>query len=286
MLSELLDTFQLEARVYNNAQFCGNWRVKEHGIGQTCFHIVTVGRCQMKVKGSMANHVLELGDLVIFPRELEHHLTPFPEDVNMNNPMGLIKADDKSEGTAMLCGELRFGHKGFNYILDALPPYFIITAKQAPWIGPLLEQIRQEMIHTSMGSGSIIDRLSELLFVYALRHQISDQTDQGFLNLYSHPELSPAIKAIKKNPSHGWSIELLANECAMSRTKFAQLFKAVSKMTVNEYLTWWRMQLAYEALQKGKQVSLVAQDVGYQSDAAFGRVFKKAFGMSPSKVNK
>ena len=284
MLSELFNTFHLTAQVYNNAQFCGNWKVESHSLDQTCFHMVTVGRCHMHISGQAHADILELGDLVVFPRELEHSLVPFPEDLDSSGPMQMIKSDEAKPGTALLCGALLFEHKGFNHILDALPSVFIIKARQASWIAPLLMQIRQEMLHPNLGSDSIINRLSELLFIYALRHQLSNNDDHGFLNLYVHPTLAPAIKAIKKAPSHAWSLETLAKECAMSRTKFSQLFKKVSGITVNDYLTWWRMQLAYDYLMQGLMVNIVAEKVGYQSEAAFSRVFKKAFGVSPGKV--
>ena len=284
MLSELFNTFHLTAHVYNNAQFCGNWQVQSHTLDQTCFHMVTVGRCHMYVDGQDHVDILELGDLVVFPRELKHSLVPFPEDLDKSAPMQMIAANESIPGTALLCGALLFEHKGFNHILDALPSVFIIKAQHAPWIAPLLMQIRQEMLHPNLGSDSIINRLSELLFIYALRHELSQKHDHGFLNLYVNPALAPAIKAIKKNPAHNWSLENLAKECAMSRTKFSQLFKKISGITVNEYLTWWRMQLAYDFLMQGLMVNIVAEKVGYQSEAAFSRVFKKAFGMRPGKV--
>lgn len=284
MLSELFNTFHLTAQVYNNAQFCGNWKVESHSLDQTCFHMVTVGRCHMHISGQAHVDILELGDLVVFPRELDHSLVPFPEDLDTSGPMQMIKSDEAKPGTALLCGALLFEHTGFNHILDSLPKVFIIKAAQASWIAPLLFQIRQEMLHPSLGSDSIINRLSELLFIYALRHQLSQSDNHGFLNLYVHPTLAPAIKAIKRKPAHPWSLESLAKECAMSRTKFSQLFKKVSGITVNDYLTWWRMQLAYDYLMQGIMVNIVAEKVGYQSEAAFSRVFKKAFGVSPGKV--
>jgi hypothetical protein len=93
MLTELLDTFQLRAEVYNNAQFCGNWNIKEHEIGQTCFHMVTIGRCQMILENHPI-YLLEVGDLVIFPRELAHSLEPIAEDTATAEPMVVIAADE------------------------------------------------------------------------------------------------------------------------------------------------------------------------------------------------
>ncbi len=285
MLSALLDTFRLRAQVYSTYQFCGNWQVNAHEIGQTCFHMVTTGRCQMTMKGQ-APLILELGDLVVFPRELAHQLIPMADELKpvAHEPMQIIAPDDALPGTAILCGALIFEHTGFNHVLDAMPEVFVIQAKDAPWICPLLEQIRFEMNERQTGSNNIINRLSELLFVYALRHQITINRHHSFLNLFVHKELGPALKNINKHPEKNWSIESLAVECAMSRTKFSLLFKKVSGLTVNEYLTWWRMQLAYSHLKNGQRIAQVADQVGYQSEAAFSRVFKKTYGVSPGKI--
>jgi len=285
MLSALLDTFRLHANVYSTYQFCGNWQVNAHEIGQTCFHMVTTGRCQMKMEGHPPL-VLELGDLVVFPRELAHQLIPMADELEpvAHEPMEIIAPNESIPGTAILCGALIFEHTGFNHVLDALPEVFVIQAKDAPWICPLLEQIRYEMNERPTGSKNIINRLSELLFVYALRHQIAINPHHSFLNLFVHKELAPALKSINQHPQQNWSIESLAQKCAMSRTKFSVLFKKVSGLTVNEYLTWWRMQLAWGFLKDGQRIAQVADQVGYQSEAAFSRVFKKTYGISPGKI--
>lgn len=284
MLTELLDTFQLRAEVYNNAQFCGNWQVNAHKIGQTCFHMVTIGQCLMRVENHPTS-LLEIGDLVIFPRELAHTLEPLDSEREDDVPMTMISADQNVSGTAILCGELLFEHTGFNHILDALPEIMIIKAAQAPWISPLLEQIRSEMLLRQTGSKTIINRLSELLFIYALRHHILHNKNLCFLNLFTHKELQPALTCMRKHPEKNWTLETLAQACAMSRTKFSQLFKKVSGKTVNEYFTWWRMQLAYKYLIKGIRISQAADNVGYQSEAAFSRAFKKHYGISPGRIN-
>lgn len=285
MITELLETFHLRAKVYNNSQFCGNWKVEAHEIGQTCFHMVTIGRCKMQLDNKPC-YLLEEGDLVIFPRELAHTLEPIAEDINIDEAMSVIAADSNKEGTAILCGELIFEHIGFNHILDALPEVMVIKAKQAPWISPLLAQIKYEMLLRQSGSKAIINRLSELLFIYALRHHILHGKDLCFLHLFIHKELQPALACMRKQPEKNWSLEALAQQCAMSRTKFSQLFKKVSGKTVNEYFTWWRMQLAYNLLMQGVRIAQVADQVGYQSEAAFSRVFKKHYGISPGRVTR
>ena len=133
----------------------------------------------------------------------------------------------------------------------------------------------------------LIDRLSELLFTYALREQLLQSPQStGFLGLYAHPQLSRALAAVHAAPGERWTLERLAGEAGMSRTRFAESFKAVSGWTLNEYLTWWRMQLAWEQLAAGRKVQTVALAVGYQSEAAFSRLFAKTFGVSAGQVRR
>lgn len=283
MFSDLLNTFRIKAEVYNNAQFCGHWAVHEHSDGQTCFHMVTIGRCRMSIPGE-ADHILELGDLVVFPKEIPHTLTPFEDSKELEYPLNMFPPTEDKQGTALLCGALRFEHSGFHHVLDALPKVFVIRKNEAPWIEALLVQIRTEILQPQGADDYILNRLSELLFVYALRHQMQHQDQDGFLNLFSYAPLQPALSAMKNRPEYSWSLEELAKACAMSRTKFSQLFKAVSELTVIEFLTWWRMQLAYDLLRRGQRITVVAEKVGYQSESAFSRAFKKCFGYSPSEV--
>lgn len=283
-LSDVLSLFRLSASIYNNAQFCGNWKVKEHQLGSTCFHLVTVGQCKMTVP-NVGDYTLNLGDLVVFPRELDHQMVPTESDLD-NSPMKMIAVNPDQPGTALLCGELRFQHNAFNQLLDLLPEVLVIPKHQAPWIDPLLFQIHFESVHRSPGGEAILNRLSELLFIYALRHYLQSSNQGSFLQLYSHDELTPALRRIHKQPNENWTLEQLAQACAMSRTKFATHFKKVSGWTPNEYILWWRMQLAWSQLESGDTIANVALSVGYQSEAAFSRAFKKMFSVNPGALRR
>ena len=131
----------------------------------------------------------------------------------------------------------------------------------------------------------ILKRLSELLFAYALRcYAANYEHENGILALYAHPRLAPAVQAIHKSPGQSWQIASLAEQCAMSRTQFAKLFTEVSGYTVMQYLTWWRMQLAWSKLRDGATIDQTAEDVGYRSTAAFSRAFKTEFDETVGSV--
>lgn len=283
MFSKLLSTFRLTAEIYNNSQLCGQWQVHAHSDGLTCFHMVTIGRCRMLVP-NIGEFELELGDLVVFPREIPHTMLPFEGAPETQFKTKIFTPDSSKYGTGLLCGTLNFEHQGFNHILDALPKVFIIKQHDAKWIKPLLMQIQDEVFEQVNSDKNMLNRLSELLFVYALRHHMQQHGASGVFTLFASIELAPALQLMRDHPDKNWSLEQFGKACSMSRTKFSQLFKKVSGYTVNEFFTWWRMQLAFDYLRQGQRITQVSEQVGYASESAFSRAFKKCFAINPSDV--
>ena len=284
--SQILHLLKLDAHVYFNAKVCGNWRINEHTLGATCFHIVTVGSCVLDIPGHF-NGVLNCGDLVIFPRELSHSMVPVRPQTGKQVWFDFRVAQDL-EGTGLLCGEMRFQHKGSRYLLDALPPVFVIRYDASNnWLRSLLEMIVTENMVLGPASKALLDKLSELLFTYALRQYLTDHPNEvGMLAVYGHPRLAHAINAVHQRPDYEWTLDSMAKEAALSRTSFAEIFKAVCGWTPGRYLTWWRMQLAWSLLTDGEIIAEVASRVGYKSEAAFSRIFQKTFTISAGKVRR
>lgn len=284
--SQILHLLKLDANVYFNAKVCGNWLINEHTLEATCFHMVTVGSCVLDVPGLFSG-VLNCGDLVIFPRELTHSMVPAKAQKGEQARFDHRVAQD-IEGTGLLCGEMRFQHKGSRYILDALPPVFVIRYDASnSWLRSLLEMIVTENMCVGPASKALLDKLSELLFTYALRQYLTDNPGKvGMLAIYSHPRLAHAIDAVHQHPEHEWTLEFMAKEAALSRTTFVETFKAVSGWTPGQYLTWWRMQLAWSLLKDGESSAEVANKVGYKSESAFSRAFQKMFSMTAGKVRR
>ncbi len=284
--SQILHLLKLDASIYFNAKVCGNWQINEHTLSATCFHMVTIGSCVMDVPGHYKG-VLNCGDLVIFPRELAHSMAPEIPQTGPQHYLDLSAAQEV-DGTGMLCGEMRFQHKGSRYILDALPTVFVIRHDASSiWLKSLLEMILAESVKIGPASKVLLDKLSELLFTYALRQYLTDNPGEvGMLGIYGHPRLARAINAVHLHPEQEWTLESMASEAALSRTSFAESFKAVSGWTAGQYLSWWRMQLAWSLLSAGATSAEVASKVGYKSESAFSRVFQRTFSMSAGKVRR
>lgn len=284
--SQILGLLKLDVNIYYNAKVCGDWRISEHSLGITCFHMVTVGSCVLNVPGHF-KEILKCGDLVIFPRELAHTMVPEKPLTGAQQYFDYRVAQD-IEGTGLICGEMNFQHKGSRYILDALPPVFIIRHDAGnAWLCSLLEMILAESMKIGPASKVIVDKLSELLFTYALRQfLLTHPKEVGMLGLYGHSRLAKAINAIHQHPEYDWTLESMAKEAALSRTSLAETFKAVSGWTPGQYLTWWRMQLAWSLLRDGESTAEVANKVGYKSESAFSRIFQKTFSVAAGKVRR
>lgn len=285
-LSDILSLLELDVDIYHNAKVCGNWRIDEHLLGATCFHIVTLGSCRLHVPEHDSVE-LHCGDLVIFPRELTHHMLPMQSQDGEQQHLSFAQSETML-GTGLLCGEVRFRHAGSRDLLDALPPFFIIrNSSDNHWLGSLLDMIVYENTHSRSASKSIINRLSELLFTYALRQYMEDKPgESGMLAVYGDTRLLKAIRCIHENPQENWTLEGLAKEAGLSRTVFAEAFKKISGWTPGQYLIWWRMQLAWSLLNKGESVSRAAERIGYKSESSFSRAFSKMFSVSAGKVRR
>lgn len=250
------------------------------------FHIVTLGSCYLDAPGHYSGR-LDQGDLLIFTTALPYSLRPVETLTGEQQHLSFAEGAQLA-GTGLLCGDVAFHHRGSRYLLAALPPLLIVRYEDAQqWLQPLLQMVVVENKGPGPVSKVVFDRLSELLFIYAVRHYLADRpSETTMLALYNHERLIDVIREIHNQPAYQWSIAELANRANMSRTVLAEKFKAVSGWTVGQYITWWRMQLAWEMLQRGKAMAVVAEQVGYQSEAAFSRAFKKMFDVSPSRVKR
>ncbi len=284
MIADLLKLFQMRAEVYHNAKVCGDWFIRESLLGQTCFHMPTEGGCYLEIPGREPD-ILQAGELVVFAHELEHTMRPVSALVGEQQHLPFDQALER-EGTGMLCGRMEFSHAGGAAFIDALPEVLIFKhGKDTAW----LQQLRALLIEESYRNAQslVIDRLSELVFSYAIRHYVENQHAQiGVLALYGHRKLKSAVTAMHSDPAYAWTLDGLASLSGLSRTLFAAQFRKTSGWTAMQYLTWWRMQLAYGFLSQGDSVGEVSESVGYRSEAAFSRAFQRVFSVTAGEVRR
>lgn len=285
-LDDFLRLLQVHCHVYHNQQVCGDWLLREHEAGQTCFHMVSHGECRLEI-GDLGT-VLETGDLVLFPREIPHRLTP---TTHYGTPPSRhdLAAGWQPDGTGLLCASMRFEHRASENMLDAWPDHVVVRHDSgiADWLIPILEQLVAVSREGGPGSEAIVDRLAEVVFMHVVRHRMADtRQPAGFMAAYADPALNRPVKAFHDAPAESWTLERAAGQAHMSRARFARRFKESSGWTWQAYATWWRMQLAWEALRTGGSVLSVAHSVGYQSQAAFSRAFRSHFGITAGEARR
>lgn len=275
-LDDYFRLIQLHCEVYHNQQVCGDWMLTEHEEGQTCFHLVSHGRCRLEV-GSEST-LLDTGDVVLFPREVPHRLISLSD----RGPARHLPLTEgwQADATGLLCAAIHFEHRASEPLLNAWPNYLIVRrdADVARWLMPILEQLVAVSQQAGPGSQAIIDRLAEVVFLQVLRHQLTEAHQaHGFVAAYGHPRLSQAMNAFHAAPDQPWTLIEAAEAANMSRAQFARVFKSTTGWTWQGYQSWWRMQLAWSALERGQSVIETALSVGYQSEAAFSRAFYRQF---------
>ncbi|BFM09453.1 AraC family transcriptional regulator [Halioxenophilus aromaticivorans] len=284
LIDDLVNLLRLKVEVYHNARVCGDWHLEAEATNRACFHMPSQGECRLQVPGEGEWH-LHQGDVAIFPRELAHSIVP-TEPLSGQQQHLPIAQSQGQPGTSLLCGVIHFHHSGGAQLVGLLPKVVVVRMAEAgQWLKPLSELIVHESLAGEELNSPVLARLCEVLVSYTLRCHIQNSSHPtGLLAVYNHPRLFKAVKAMHSRPGRDWQLASLAEQANMSRSRFAQLFSEVAGMTATQYLVWWRMQVAFAELKKGHSVEQVADAVGYASEAAFARVFKKTMGTTVGAV--
>lgn len=263
------------------------------------FHIMLRGSCWSESIGTGEEPVrLSQGDIVIYPHGHAHVFATEPgkwiePDIDSfrlgaGQSLPFLQDLSRSQAASMrfVCGYLGCDASPFNPLLDALPPQLL--ARRPPEGNhievDLIESAVEETGNQREGSETILARLSELLFVRVLRRHISlmSDTSTGWLAGLRDPNVAIALRLIHGDPAHDWTLEALARSSGMSRSALAERFAFLVGESPIRYLNRWRMQLAARRLREsGEPVANIAEDVGYHSESAFIRSFKKTVGQSP-----
>jgi AraC-like DNA-binding protein len=196
-----------------------------------------------------------------------------------------MHSDASAEECHFVCGFLGCDIRPFNPLLEALP--VVVRAPVSPaswqWMAGLLDAAVQATGHRGAGREAMLAKLAELMFVEALRaHLESLPPDaRGWVAGLRDPQVGRALQVIHGHPCEVWNLDALARAVSMSRSSFAERSAAYVGMPPMQYLTRWRLQLASRLLEDGHTVTRAAAAVGYQSESAFTRAFKRHVGQAP-----
>ena len=246
--------------------------------------------------GSPDGRVIEMaeGDLVFVPHGSAHWIADSTTSLRMPSPEfvkarreGIPVFNNGDNRTILVAGHFEFDYQSLHPFLKDLPPIIhirqYVTENQL-----LLKQITQLMLeelnNERPGSSVMLKCLSEIMFVNIIRAYLEQaMPDSGFLSALNDPRISKALKLIQDSPQNDWTLESLASEVGMSRSVFFNQFKKLVHETPLGYLTNWRIRQAQKLLiTDNSNISEIAANVGYQSEAAFNRIFKSKMGQTPA----
>jgi AraC-like DNA-binding protein len=291
VISDILRLLNLRSSVYFHASFCGSWAIDGKNPYQATFHLIARGNCWLHLPGKDVSIALTGGDLVVFPRDVVHTISASQQPpVKVDNPP-VPAGPDETPATSLICGYFDFESPQANPLLDVMPDVVHIKNEdpgRTSAMSTLLSFITSETEAAAPGSEAAVDKLTEVLFIHVVRaYMLQSQSDKGVLAALADQQLSKVVTAVHKAPGDRWSVDKLAQHAGMSRSVFAKQFQQVTGITPMQYVTRWRMQVAYELLRSSKMsVSAIAEQSGYQTEASFRKAFKEVTGVGPGAVRR
>lgn len=296
VLAQILDSVAMRGSLYFTTEFTTPWGLTVPADTNVCrFHVVTQGYCWVTVEPDGPTALVSSGDLILVPHGSAHRLQDALDTPAADLGQALVEVGFSGDETfrwgqggsacRMACGYFDFDQHEIHPLLAALPPLLHLRATASyefGWIENVMRHLVQEANAARAGSGAISRRLAEVLFIQALRHYAETTAEAvPVLSAIVDRHIGRSLRAIHSEPEKRWTLEALAREAALSRTAFAQRFSALVGMTAMRYLTRERLRLARRLLRSESSLAVVAERVGYQSEAAFSRKFKSEFGVGP-----
>lgn len=303
ILDDILDTLSLKGALYFRTDFSSPWSVEVPDLADAArFHLVVQGNCHVQLPDGEGAHIGP-GDMVLIPGGSSHVLADCPtsnapklDDVLKNvsydgKGVLVLGKGDHHAATKMICGHFTFRNGADHPLLAALPKYMVTSASdraQNPGLDEILRLLTQRVFADQTRSTATVIRLSEVVFIELLSAGINQCPElQMVLDAFNDKQVGSALKLIHEKPDHPWSVEKLAVEVGMSRSRFADRFASLIGTGPMSYVSDWRLQKALALLDDGMtSIQEVAKQTGYQSAAAFTRAFGTKFGISPKEYRK
>lgn len=301
-LGETLHMLRLTGTLYCRGEFTAPFAIEIPELeGVMTFLVVTSGRCWLEVRGSKAR-LLEQGSLALIPHGIPHIISSdpnLPADPLFDLP--IEKISDRYECmwhggggalTRTMYGVVRFDDVAAQHLLRLLPRTIYIEGwhdDAGGWLQSTLRFIASEAASLKPGGETVITRLADVVVIQAIRSWLekSPEADQGWLAALRDRQIGRALALIHRAPEQEWTVEALSKAVAMSRSAFSARFTNLVGVSPGRYLTDWRMQIARtRLLDSTEPVSVIAGELGYQSEAAFCRAFKRTFEVSPGSIRR
>ena len=309
-LSDVLRVAHLTGGVFLRAEFFAPWCIASRLTPEHCspvlgpashmmiFHYVAEGEVHIQIEGEQDEDLIETGEVVLLPRNNMHLIgsdlslpaVPGKEVIRPPRDGGLFSIHHGGTGncTRMVCGFLGCAGTEGNPVISSLPPLLRVKLQQggaAEWIRSTFQYAAEEVSAGRPGSETVLAKVSELLFVEAVRRYAEELPDgrTGWFSGLRDPHVARALALLHRDITRRWTVDELGREVGMSRSALADRFIRLIGVPPMHYLAAWRMQVATGKLRDTSgSLAQVAETVGYDSEAAFSRAFKKAFGTAPA----
>ena len=307
-LSDVLNAVRLKGAVYFTIEASPPWVAEAPAAQEIAsavmpgvqhlieYHVVTKGTCWGGIAGEEPVRLSE-GDVIVFPQGDAHVLSSAPgmrgaPDMDVYHqrrlPFTLTLGEGGLEKVNLVCGFLGCDARPFNPLLETLPRVLHVREDRRGgdgWLGQLIRFTLSEAKDKCPGGDCVLAKVSELMFIEVVRRHLAtlppEQT--GWLAGLRDGHVGRALALLHSDPAHPWTLEELAHEVGLSRSAFAERFTQLVGQPLMQYLAQWRMQVAAGLLSRGDaKVAEVALEVGYDSEAAFSRAFKRLVGTPPA----
>jgi AraC-like DNA-binding protein len=308
VLSDVLKAVRLTGAIFFDNTFHGPWvaetpkasviagSVMPDSQYVFAFHTLLEGSCWAEfVDGSLPPERLNAGDIAVYPLDDAHAFCSVigmrarPDLAVYSRPADralpyILNEGDGPDACRFICGYIGCDIRPYNPFLQSLPRALYGRSAASGWLSHLIWHAVSETENRSSGSETVLAKLAELLFVQVIRQHVEELPpgSLGWLAALRDPQIGIALQLLHGRPGHDWSVEVLAREAGMSRSVFTQRFAAFTGEPPMQYLARWRMQLAARRLESPMvSIAQAAAEVGYESEAAFNRAFKKLVGTPP-----
>ncbi|AZE10960.1 Transcriptional regulator, AraC family [Pseudomonas chlororaphis subsp. aureofaciens] len=254
----------------------------QQAAGGACFHVIQDAGCQLRLNGTDETTRLVPGDILFVPHGQAHQLQR-AADASPGLPARITSGVFRFEGG---CGQALI--QGLPGVLQVScqgeDPSDLIGSRE--WLSLTVAAMQKEVRNPSIGSTIMLSRIIDLMFIWAVRHWLAHapQGISGWIAALRDPLVGQALALLHAEPGAAWNVERLAGLVNQSRSNLAQRFTHLVGQSPMRYLMHWRMQLAGQRLQTSSlRISQIAEQLGYESEAAFSRAFRREFGVAPSE---
>jgi len=313
VLSEVLKLVKLGGAVFYNGEFSSPWSVYAAPSQELArhfrtgtenvivYHLLSEGRASVRLENG-DRIALEAGDIVMLPHGDTHIVENGPPSKPVDDSQHLIdilsqglklwRVGGGGEVTRFVCGYMACDPRLGQVFLSGLPPVFKVSIRQnasGRWLENSIRFSVDQASHSQPGGEAVLAKLSEVLFVETLRTYIADlpENQTGWLASARDAEVGRVLALMHQNPAHPWTIAALAEEAGISRSVLVERFRHYLNQSPMAYLTRWRLQLGGQMLSStSHSVAQIAAEVGYESEAAFNRAFKREFEIPPARFRR